>query len=579
MILKTMRTPCGAVAEHTDICVRVQVKRKYSALVRLILQTDKVTDYIPMEWYDFRDGYDFYEVKLNLETGLYFYSFDLWDYGKYDEDFQITVYDKDFTTPDWIKGGQIYHIFVDRFFRGKETPKRSDIIYHECKDDTPIFAPNEEGKVENRDFFGGNLSGITEKLPYIKSLGTTAIYLSPIFKAYSNHKYDTGDYLKIDEMFGTESDFKELVEKADEMGIKIILDGVFNHTGDDSLYFNKYGNYDSVGAYQSKDSEYRNWYLWNDDGSYKSWWGIDVLPCTNKDNEEFLDFICDKVIKKWIEAGIYSWRLDVADELNDKLLDRIRKSAKEANLECLIIGEVWEDASNKIAYGQRRRYLQGKQLDSVMNYLFKNAIIDYVKTGNASIIKNTVEEVLKNYPKQCTDVLMNFLGTHDTRRILTVLGCDEFPKTKEEEAKLELSEEQYELAVKRLKPALVLVMFLPGVPCIFYGDEAGTEGGRDPLNRRYFPWGKENKEILGYVRTLGKIRTENEDFKDGDFSLICAEQGVFAFRRRDTAIVVNISDEDVRFDKAYTNYITGKSGDSIKPYESLVTKLDIHDIF
>ena len=174
---------------------------------------------------------------------------------------------------------------------------------------------------------------------------------------------------------------------------------------------------------------------------------------------------------------------------------------------------------------------------------------------------------------------MNFLGTHDTRRILTVLGCDEFPKTKEEEAKLELSEEQYELAVKRLKPALVLVMFLPGVPCIFYGDEAGTEGGRDPLNRRYFPWGKENKEILGYVRTLGKIRTENEDFKDGDFSLICAEQGVFAFRRRDTAIVVNISDEDVRFDKAYTNYITGKSCDSIKPYESLVTKLDIHDIF
>ena len=380
-------------------------------------------------------------------------------------------------------------------------------------------------------------------------------------------------------MFGTESDFKELVEKADEMGIKIILDGVFNHTGDDSLYFNKYGNYDSVGAYQSKDSEYRNWYLWNDDGSYKSWWGIDILPCTNKDNEEFLDFICDKVIKKWIEAGIYSWRLDVADELNDKLLDRIRKSAKEANPECLIIGEVWEDASNKIAYGQRRRYLQGKQLDSVMNYLFKNAIIDYVKTGNASIIKNTVEEVLKNYPKQCTDVLMNFLGTHDTRRILTVLGCDEFPKTKEEEAKLELSEEQYELAVKRLKPALVLVMFLPGVPCIFYGDEAGTEGGRDPLNRRYFPWRKENTEILDYVRTLGKIRTENEDFKDGEFSLICAEQGVFAFRRRDTAIVVNISDEDVRFDKAYTNYITEKSCDSIKPYESLVTKLDIHDIF
>ena len=181
MILKTMRTPCGAVAEHTDICVRVQVKRKYSALVRLILQTDKVTDYIPMEWCDFRDGYDFYEVKLNLETGLYFYSFDLWDYGKYDEDFQITVYDKDFTTPDWIKGGQIYHIFVDRFFRGKETPKRSDIIYHECKDDTPIFAPNEEGKVENRDFFVKNDIGIVGHAVWHKVLPLEQIYVMIVY--------------------------------------------------------------------------------------------------------------------------------------------------------------------------------------------------------------------------------------------------------------------------------------------------------------------------------------------------------------------------------------------------------------
>lgn len=578
MILKTMRTPCGAVAEHTDICIKVQVKRKYSALVRLVLQTDTRTDYIPMEWQNFENGYDFYEVSLNLETGLYFYSFDLWDYGKYDENFQITVYDGDFTTPDWIKGGQIYHIFVDRFFRGAETPKRSDIIYHEHKDDTPVFKPNENGRVENRDFYGGNFSGITEKLPYIKSLGTTAIYLSPIFKAYSNHKYDTGDYLKTDEMFGTESDFKELVEKAGEMGIKIILDGVFNHTGDDSVYFNKYGNYDSVGAYQSVDSKYRDWYMWNDDGSYKSWWGIDILPCTNKENEEFLSFICDEVIKKWIDTGIYSWRLDVADELNDKMLDRIRKSAKEANPECLIIGEVWEDASNKIAYGQRRRYLQGKQLDSVMNYPFKNAIIDYVKTGDASIIKNTVEEILTNYPKPCIDVLMNFLGTHDTRRILTVLGCDEFPKTKEEEAELKLSDEQYELAVKRLKPALALVMFLPGVPCIFYGDEAGAEGGRDPLNRRYFPWGKENTDILEYVRILGKIRAEHEDFKEGAFRLIYAENGVFAFERDSVAVVTNLSGEELHFKNAYFNYITETSCDSLKPYESLVTKRDIHVI-
>lgn len=572
MILKTMRTPEGAVEENTDISVRVWVKRKYSALVRLVLQTDETTEYILMEWQDFKSGYDCYEVTLNLKSGLYFYGFDLWDYGEYDETFQITVYDSGFKTPDAVKGGQIYHIFVDRFNRGKETPKRSDIIYHENKDDIPIFEPNENGKVENCDFYGGNFSGIIEKLPYIKSLGTTYIYLSPIFKAYSNHKYDTGDYLKTDEMFGTEEDFKELVEKAGEMGMKIILDGVFNHTGDDSVYFNKYGNYDGNGAYRDKNSKYRDWYLWNEDGTYKSWWGIDILPCTNKDSEDFLSFICDKVIKKWTDNGIYAWRLDVADELNDKLLDRIRISAKKSNPDCLILGEVWEDASNKIAYGKRRRYLRGKQLDGVMNYPFKNAIIEYVKTGNESVIKNTVEEILRNYPKQCVDVLMNFLGTHDTRRILTVLGCDEFPKTKKEEADMQLSEEQYKLAVKRLKPAFALVMFLPGVPCVFYGDEAGLEGGRDPLNRKYFPWGKENTEILEYVRTLGKVRAEHEEFKEGAYELVCAENGVFAFKRDGIAVAVNISDTPVMLSGRYLNYITGEICDRIEPYESMVTK-------
>ncbi len=578
MILKTKRTPDGAVKENTDISIVVWVKRKYGALVRLILKTDESTEYILMEWCDFSGGYDCYEVTLNLKTGLYFYSFDLWDYGKYEEDFQITVYDSDFSTPNRIKGGQIYHIFVDRFNRGKETPIRSDVIYHENKEDIPIFEPNENGKVENRDFYGGNFSGIIEKLPYIKSLGTTYIYLSPIFKAYSNHKYDTGNYLETDEMFGTETDFKKLVQEADKLGMKIILDGVFNHTGDDSVYFNKYGNYGGVGAYESENSKYRDWYLWEDDGSYKSWWGIDILPCTNKDNEEFLSFICDEVIKKWINAGIYAWRLDVADELNDKLLDRIRKSAKEANPECLIIGEVWEDASNKIAYGNRRRYLHGKQLDSVMNYPFKNAIIEYVKTGNEKIIKNTVEEILKNYPKPCIDVLMNFLGTHDTRRILTVLGYEGFPKTKSEEAKIALSEKQYKLAVKRLKPALALVMFLPGVPCIFYGDEAGLEGGKDPFNRKYFPWGKENTEILEYVRTLGKIRAEHTEFKEGIYELIYAENGVFAFKRDGVAIAVNISDKPIFLDGKYLNYITGEICDRIEPYESMVTKSAVSGI-
>lgn len=578
MILKTVRTPEGAVEEYTDICIGVWVKRKYGALVRLILKTDENTEYIPMEWQSFSGGYDCYEITLNLKSDLYFYSFDLWDYGKYEEDFQITVYDGNFKTPECIKGGQIYHIFVDRFNRGEETPVRNDIIYHDNKTEIPIFEPNEQGKVENRDFYGGNFSGIIEKLPYIKSLGTTYIYLSPIFKAYSNHKYDTGDYLKTDEMFGTEADFKELVEKAGKMGMKIILDGVFNHTGDDSLYFNKYGNYDGIGAYQSENSKYRNWYLWDGNGNYKSWWGIDILPCTNKDNEEFIDFICNKVIKKWIDCGIYAWRLDVADELNDKLLDGIRKSVKEENPDCLIIGEVWEDASNKVAYGKRRRYLRGKQLDSVMNYPLKNAIIEYVKTGNAEIVKNTVEEILKNYPKPCIDVLMNFLGTHDTRRILTVLGCDEFPKTKSEEAKLKLSEEQYKTAVKRIKPAFALIMFLPGVPCIFYGDEAGLEGGRDPLNRMYFPWERENTEILEYVRILGKIRAEHKQFEIGEYKLICAENGVFAFKRGDISIAVNISEKPVFLGNEYVNYITGESCTKLEPYESMVTKSAVSDI-
>ena len=487
-------------------------------------------------------------LKIN-EIGLYFYTFSIDGVGFIScgeqetgficdrpLGFLLTVYAEDYQTPEWFKGGVMYQIFPDRFCRIGTMPDINGRVKREDWGGEPIYRPNEYGKVLNNDFFGGNFKGIQSKLPYLRDLGVTILYLNPIFEAASNHRYDTSDYMKIDAYIGTEEEFSALIESAKSYGIRIILDGVFNHTGDDSVYFNKYGHYSSVGAYQSKDSPYYSWYsFYEHPYTYESWWGIDILPQVNEHAEDYQEFIFGEkgVLKKWLGFGIGGYRLDVADELPDFFLKGLRKSVKESNPDAIIIGEVWEDASNKIAYSERREYLQGYELDSVMNYPLKEAIIAYMQSGDASRLLYTIRVLINHYPKQTLDCLMNIISTHDTSRILTVLGGI-YCKNKDEMASpnAKMSEKAKVDAIKKLKMAVVLQYLLPGVPCVYYGDENAMEGHIDPFCRRCFDWENLNQDLIGFYQKLGKIRQEHRDlFKDGTFREISIDDGLFVFAR------------------------------------------------
>ncbi len=501
-------------------------------------------EYIPME----KTGFG-WTLSLNIpKIGLYFYTFYIENVGfvscgdmqmghitQNPHGFLLTVYSKSYKTPEWFKGGIMYQIFPDRFAKAGTMPDIKGRLMREWGGE-PSFRPNHQGKVLNNDFFGGNFKGIEEKLPYLNELGVSVLYLNPIFEAASNHRYDTSDYMRLDPILGSEKDFSDLIKSAETYGIKLILDGVFNHTGDDSVYFNKYGHYNSVGAYQSQESPYYSWYSFSRfPDEYASWWGIDILPEVNESSQEYQKFIFGEggVLKKWLSFGIGGYRLDVADELPDFFLKNLRKSVKESDKNAIIIGEVWEDASNKVAYSKRREYLQGFELDSVMNYPLKEGIISYALSGNARALLSTVRVLLDHYPKQTVDCLMNILGTHDTARILTVLGGI-YCKNKEEMSQKSayLSEKAKLEAIEKLKMAVVLQYTLPGVPCIYYGDENGAEGHIDPFCRRCFDWEHKNEALIDFYQKMGNIRKTYRDiFKDAEFSLLRAEESLFLYKR------------------------------------------------
>ncbi len=451
--------------------------------------------------------------------------------------FLLLVHQPSFTTPKAFYGTTMYHIFVDRFAKSAhETPVRSDAILREdWEDGIPEYAPYPGAPLKNNQFFGGSLWGVIEKLDYLKSLSVSCIYLSPIFKAYSNHKYDTGDYGAVDEMFGGREALDALLAACKARDIKVILDGVFNHTGDDSLYFNRYGKYPSVGAYQSEQSPYRDWYHFHRyPTQYESWWGIEVLPKLNTDNRTCREYLVgeDGICAKYVRAGTNGWRLDVVDELSDGFLDRLRTTVKAVDPNAILIGEVWENAAEKVAYSRRRRYLRGRQLDSVMNYPVKNAIIDYVKSGDCSRLYDTVTEIYASYPRCTCDCLMNLLGTHDTERILTVLGGKSSEGMSSDAlAHTRMDEKERERGIQLLKIASALQYTLYGFPSVFYGDEAGIEGYGDPFCRMPFPWGRENEELLAHYRTLGKLRREHSAYAGGDFRVTAHDGGLFAFVR------------------------------------------------
>lgn len=497
-------------------------------------------------------GLYWYWFEIETENG----AFTIDREGPRDEStspYQLTVYDDNLRTPDWIKGGVMYHIFVDRFARGEKsaTAHRADAVMRGDWGGIPGFLPDEDGIVRNNDFFGGNLEGIIEKIPYLNKLGVTCLYLSPIFEANSNHKYDTGDFMKVDGGFGDEATLRALCEKARSCGMRVILDGVFSHVGSDSVYFNKFGSYGGIGAYQSEKSPYHDWFTFKDfPDDYDSWWGINLLPVINKSREDYVEFISGEngVISHWMNTGISGWRLDVVDELPDSFLYPMCASARKASSDALIIGEVWEDASNKIAYGSRRRYFLGGQLDSVMNYPLKDAIIKFVRDGDVELLASTMASLAQNYPKPILDSLMNILGTHDTMRILTALGGENFPEGKTAMSRFKLSPEELAKGKRMLMIASVLQFTLPGFPCVYYGDEAGMEGGADPFNRRCYPWGEEDSGLVEWYRLLASIRAELPAFKDGEYRLVAAREGLFAFIRGkgddEVLIAANVSDTD-----------------------------------
>ena len=450
-------------------------------------------------------------------------------------DFQLLVYEKREKLPTWLYGGVFYQIFPDRFFGAGENPIKENAVVCRDAEKFPDLMRIKANNDKNNLFYGGDLQGITEKLDYLESLGVTCLYLNPIFDSPSNHKYNTADYSCIDEMLGGEEAFRELLREAKNRGIAVILDGVFNHTGSESIYFNKNGNYPCVGAMQSEKSQYSKWYtFFHYPDSYESWWGIDTLPRVKSDEPSYREFLFGEkgIVRRYTRMGIDGWRLDVADELSDAFLRELSETVLEENPHALVLGEVWEDATTKVSYGIRKKYFQGHELDSVMNYPMQKAIIKYLTCGDHAQFKRTLESIYGNYPPEMANALMNILGTHDTERILTMLGDTEVAKLPyEKRAGYRMPLEKRKLAISRLRLAVAIQMSIPGVPCIYYGDETGLEGYKDPFCRLPYPWGKEDQDLLSFYRAVTKARREEKVFSDGTVSLVYADADILCYER------------------------------------------------
>ncbi len=552
--------PCGAEITH-----RVGVPRQLGvcAVVLRIRRDGEEDCDLALSFTDRDGGTDIYELTIDTAAlcnkdahGLFYYTylFVRGDSSFFTEsinnvDFKIAaqdarrfcmlVYEKDYATPSWFPGGTMYHIFLDRFCKGEgKTALHGDAVIHpDWQHGIPQYARHPGDPLSNNVFFGGNLWGVIEKLDYLTSLGVTILYLSPLFKAYSNHRYDTGDYETVDELLGGGEAFDALIKAAHERGMKVILDGVFNHTGDDSRYFNRRGTYPGLGAYQSQSSPYYDWFSFRSfPDAYECWWNIDIMPRLQHDRGACRYYFTGPggICERWLRRGADGWRLDVADELSDDFLDELRTRVKQTTGgEGLIIGEVWENAVEKIAYGSRRRYFSGGQLDSVMNYPFRNAALAFVGQRDAESFYNILTELYGTYPTQVSDSLMNLLGTHDTDRILTLLGDEGQGEglSNDQLAHFRLTPTQKARAIRLLKVASTLQFTVFGVPSVYYGDEAGVEGYHDPFCRLPFPWGRECESLEEHYRALGALRKRSGALKNGEFRFMSCKKEAISFER------------------------------------------------
>lgn len=562
------RTPLGALPMGDTAVLALDVWDEPDASCELRLWTDGEGEtLIEMDGAQEGDHLHFSCELTSERPSIIWYSFrvhaadgSVWQYGAapgrpvgegafaYGEppSFQLTVYEsRRRVLPEWFKHAVVYQIFPDSFARGTDWELRSQSLEKPRNgagrrlvdwDHAPRYERNEDGSIATWDFYGGTLEGIREKLEYLEGLGVTCLYLNPIFEATSSHRYDTANYLNIDPVLGDEQSFKKLCEDAAARGISIILDGVFNHTGDDSLYFNRYDNYPEVGAWQSENSPYRSWYKFDENGAYSSWWDIDNMPDLEEENPAYRRLICgrDGVVRKWLRAGARGWRLDVADELPDDFIADIKRAALAEREDAVLLGEVWEDATTKRAYGTLRQYFWGDELDGTMNYPWRHTLLHYL-LGRASAEELAVvlETLRENYPREAFYTALNMLGSHDRVRLLTILGNTPKPSelSEDERATYRLDENSRSLAVSRLWVAALLQMTLPGVPCVYYGDEAGCEGYADPYNRASFPWGHEDKNCQTIYRNAIGLRKVMPVLVDGDFEPFFEGEDVFGFWR------------------------------------------------
>ncbi len=549
------KDPFGTLVPNQSCTLRIHIPASVQASrVECVMQHPGGAEAftLPLEYQMKKGAYDIFGTRFSLkEPGLFFYYFRIANrqdtfrlFKQGDETnietgdlWQVSCVPADHTVPDWAMGATMYQIFPDRFHKaGKPdlTGKLQPYTLHENWNEEVHWQPEADGRILNNDFYGGNFRGIMAKLDHLASLGVTVLYLNPISKSFSSHRYDTGDYKTPDPMLGTMAEFKELCNAVHARGMRLILDGVYSHTGSDSLYFNKNGNFPGKGAYQSEESPYYSWYtFYHHPDSYHSWWDFDTLPTVKKMDPGFVEYIItgeDSVVAHWLRAGCDGFRLDVADELPGEFLTLLKKRVREIKPDALVIGEVWEDASSKIAYGQHRRYFLDGQLDSVMNYPLRTAIINFLRDRDDGYgLYQTVMTLKENYPHCVFMANMNCLGTHDSPRILTAL-MDDFDGSREEKARRRLSLQQRSIAQERLLMASFLQFMLPGMPSLYYGDEAGMEGYRDPFNRRPYPWGQEDPELMAHHRHLGQLRKNNPALRLGDisFSVACDQRLAFS---------------------------------------------------
>ncbi len=514
------KSPFGPVWAGRPCRVRIRVPAECGAW-RVILTAEGLET--ELEKRGAEDAYDVFAAAFTAETpGLYFYRFHIWDKnGDYDlfrdgngtniglgDLWQLSVLPADYRPPEAYRGAVYYQIFPDRFAKSGDCDLTGKLEPYTVRD----FATFVPGTGNATDFAGGNLRGIMEKLDYIQSLGVKAIYLNPIVMAWSNHRYDAADYMRLDPMLGAEADFTALCAAVHERGMKIILDGVFSHTGSHSVYFDCDGHFGGGAVSAGPASKYYKWYDFQEfPGKYTAWWGVDVMPCVNELDPDYMEYILGEngVVATWLRRGADGFRLDVADEIPDAFLAALRRRVKAVDPEAVVIGEVWEDASNKISYSVRRAYFTGAELDGVINYPFRTAILDFASgRDDGQALAETVLDIAEHYPAPALDCTMAVLGTHDTERVGTVLPD------------------------KNARRAAVFLQFaLPGSPVIYYGDEAGLTGGRDPMNRLPFPWGREDGELQALYREAAALKNAHPALRTGDIRFEWAEGGILRFVR------------------------------------------------